>query len=91
MVQTFGSRRSHPSLRDGIGSGRPERCTDLPYSKTLHATIEVRAIAAVAIVNQESRWRLIPGAACHDFLVAADEWGGGGAQRLEPALGGVCA
>src|SRR5215472_5189052 len=68
MVQTFGSHRSHPSLSDGIGSGRPERRTNLPYSETPHATIEVRAIAAVTIVNQESRWRSIPGAAFHDLL-----------------------
>src|SRR5215472_16466259 len=68
MVQTFGSHRSHPSLSDGIGSGRPERRTNLPYSETPHATIEVRAIAAVAIVNQESRWRSIPGAAFHYLL-----------------------
>src|SRR5262252_6972346 len=68
MVQTFRSRRSHPSLSNGIGSGRPERRPNLPYSETPHATIEVRAIAAVAIVNQESRWRSIPGAAFHDLL-----------------------
>jgi hypothetical protein len=68
MVQTVGSHRSHPSVRDGIGSGRPERCANLPYSETPHATIEVRAVAAVAIVNQESRRRLIPGAAFHDLL-----------------------
>src|SRR6201997_3620778 len=68
MVQTFGSRRSHPSLSDGIGSGRPARRTNLPNSEAPHATIEVRAIAAVAIVNQESRWRSIPGAAFDDLL-----------------------
>jgi len=68
MVQTFRSRRSHPSLSNGIGSGRPERRPNLPYSETPHATIEVRAIAAVAIVDQESRWRSIPGAALHDLL-----------------------
>src|SRR5215469_13655162 len=66
MVQR--SRRSHPSLSNGIGSGRPERRPNLPYSETPHATIEVRAIAAVAIVDQESRWRSIPGAALHDLL-----------------------
>jgi hypothetical protein len=32
----------------------------LAYSEIPHATIEVRAIAAVAIVDQESRWRSIP-------------------------------
>src|SRR6516162_11341302 len=68
MVQTFGSHRSHPSLSDGISAGRPERRTNLLYSETPHATIEVRTIAAVAIVNQESRWRSIPGAAFHDLL-----------------------
>jgi hypothetical protein len=65
IVETFGSRRSHPSLSDG--SGRPDRRTNLPYSEAPHATIEVHAIAAVAIVNQESRWRSIPGA-FHDLL-----------------------
>src|SRR6201997_2143869 len=68
MVRAFGSHRSHPSLSDGIGLGRPERRTNLPYSQTPHATIEVRALAAVAIVNQESRWPSIPGAAFHDLL-----------------------
>ena len=42
---------------------RPKRRTKLPYSEIPHATIEVRAIAAVAIVNQESRRRSTPGAA----------------------------
>jgi hypothetical protein len=68
LVQTFGSRRSRASLSDGIASGRPEQRTNLPYSETPHATIEVRAIAPVAIVNQESRWRSIPGATFHDLL-----------------------
>src|ERR1700751_4674941 len=68
MVQTFGSRRSHPSLSDDIGPGRPERCTNLPYSETPHATIEVRAIAAVAIVNEKSRRHSIRGAAFYDLL-----------------------
>jgi hypothetical protein len=68
MVQTFGSHRSHPSLSDGIRSGRPKRRTNLPYSETPHGTIEVRAVAAVAIVNQDSRRRLIPVAAFHDSL-----------------------
>src|SRR5215470_11630386 len=67
MVQTFGSHGSHPSLSDGVG-WRPQRRTNLPYSETPHATIEVHAIAAVTIVNQESRWRSIPGAAFHDLL-----------------------
>ena len=40
----------------------------MAYSETPHATIEVRAIAAVAIVDQEPRWRSIPGAALHDLL-----------------------
>jgi hypothetical protein len=40
----------------------------LAYSETPHATIEVRATATVATVDQESRWRSIPGAAFHDLL-----------------------
>jgi hypothetical protein len=66
MVQTFGLHGSHPSLSDG--SGRPKRRTNLPYSETPHAAIEVRAIAAVAIVYQESWWRSIPDATFHDLL-----------------------
>ena len=33
-----------------------------------HATIEACSIAAVAIMDQKSRWRSIPGAAFHDLL-----------------------
>ena len=68
MVQTLRSRRSHPSLSDGIGSRRPERRANLPYPEAPHATIEACSIATVAIMNQKSRWCLIPGAAFHDLL-----------------------
>jgi hypothetical protein len=68
MVQTFRSRRPHPSLSNGIGAGRPEWRANLPYSEAPQAAIEVRTIAAVAIVNQKSRWRSVPGAAFHDLL-----------------------
>src|SRR5215831_9514789 len=67
MVQTLGSRRSHPSLSDGIGSRRPEWRANLPYPEAPHATIEACSIAAVAIMNQ-SRWGSIPGAAFNDLL-----------------------
>src|SRR5262249_35649175 len=40
MVQTLRSRRSHPSLSDGIGSRRSERHANLPYPECPHATIE---------------------------------------------------
>ena len=33
-----------------------------------HATIEACSIAAIAIVNQKSRWRSLPGVAFHDLL-----------------------
>jgi hypothetical protein len=33
-----------------------------------HVVIKTRAIAAATIVNQESRWRSVPGAAFHDLL-----------------------
>src|SRR6516225_2311413 len=41
---------------------------NLPYPEAPHATIEACAIAAVAIMDQKSRWRSIPGAAFHDLL-----------------------
>jgi hypothetical protein len=68
MVQTLRSRRSYPSLSDCIGSGRPERRANLLYSDAPHATVEARTIAAVAIVNQKSRWRVVPDAVFHDLL-----------------------
>jgi hypothetical protein len=68
MVQTLRSRRSHPSLSDGIGSRRPERRANLPYPEAPHATIEACSIATVAIMNQKSRRSSIPGAAFHDLL-----------------------
>src|SRR5215471_11230421 len=68
MVQTLRSRGSHPSLSDSMGSRRPERRANLPYPEAAHATIEAYSIAAVAIMNQKSRWRSIPGAAFHDLL-----------------------
>jgi hypothetical protein len=68
MVQTLRSSRSQPSLSDGIGSRRPERRANLPYPEASHATIEACFIATVAIMNQKSRWRSIPGAAFHNLL-----------------------
>jgi hypothetical protein len=46
-VQTFRSRRSYPSLSEGIGSKGSERRANLPYFDAPHATIEGRTIAAV--------------------------------------------
>jgi hypothetical protein len=68
VVQTFRSCRSHPSFRDGIGSGRSQRRANLPYSEVPRATIEAHAIAAIAAVNQESWWPSVPGAPFHDLL-----------------------
>jgi hypothetical protein len=68
MVRTLGSHRSHPSLSDGIRSTRPEQRANLPYPEVPHVRIEACYIAAVAIVNQKSWWRSIPGAAFHDLL-----------------------
>src|SRR5215468_8176751 len=68
MIKTLRSGRSHPSLSDGIGSRRPERRANLAYPEAPHATIEACSIAAVAIMNQKSWWRSIPGAAFHHLL-----------------------
>ena len=68
MVQALRSHRSHPSLSDGIGSMQPERRATLPYPEAPQATIEACSIAAVAIMNQESWRRSIPGAAFHHLL-----------------------
>ena len=38
------------------------------YPEAAHATIEAYSIAAIAIVNQKSRWRSLSGAAFHDLL-----------------------
>jgi hypothetical protein len=40
----------------------------LLYAKVAHAAIEARTIAAIAIMNQKSRWRSVSGAAFHDLL-----------------------
>src|SRR5215470_4399756 len=51
-----------------LGSRRPERRANLPYPEAAHATIKAYSIAAVAIMNQKSRWGSIPGAAFNDLL-----------------------
>jgi hypothetical protein len=54
VVQTLGPDRSHPALGDGVGSRRSEWCANLGNTNITHPTIESGAIAAVAVVNEET-------------------------------------
>ena len=68
MVETLGSRRLYPPLRNRVRSGGPERRSQLLDAETPQAVIECHAIAAITLVNQEPRWPSIPGAALHHLL-----------------------
>jgi hypothetical protein len=68
MVETLGARRLHPALGHGICPRRPEWRANLLYTKVPHTAIEAHAKAAIAIVNQKSRGRALPGAAFDDLL-----------------------
>ena len=55
MIQTFGSHRFHPALRDGDGLGRPERRADGSDAERFRPLLKRRCIASVTIVDETAR------------------------------------
>ena len=68
VVQALLPDRSHPSLGDRIGFGRPKWRAGLDDPKALQPSVEESAIAAIAVANQIAWWLTIPTAAFHDLL-----------------------
>jgi hypothetical protein len=68
VVQALGPDRSHPPLRNRVGARRFERCACVGYTEITHPPIEVRGIAAVAVVNDKA-WRLAVPTAAFDNLL----------------------
>jgi len=68
VVEALSSRRLHPSLRNRVCPGRPERRSHLLDAEPPQAAIESRAIATVTIVDQKPRWLSIPSAALYYLL-----------------------
>ena len=60
VIQTFGSDRSNPSLRDGVGLGRSERGAERCDAQVADSLIESRSITIVAVVDEKARWLAIP-------------------------------
>ena len=67
-VEALSSRQLHPSLRNRVCPGRPERRSHLLNAEPPQAAIESRAIATVTIVDQKPQWQSIPSAALHYLL-----------------------
>ena len=67
VIQTFGSDRSNPSLRDGVGLGRSERGADRCDAQVADSLIEGHPIPTVAVVDEKARWLTIPTASLHDL------------------------
>jgi hypothetical protein len=75
VVQALGPDRSHPSLRDGVGSRRSEWRANLGNTNITHATIESGAITAVAVMNEETSRYSVPSAAFDNLLsLASSAW-----------------
>src|SRR5215831_16981324 len=68
VVQALRPDRSHPALGNGVGPRRSERCANLSNPNVTHPTIEGRAVAAVAIMNEETSRYLVPSAAFDNLL-----------------------
>ena len=78
VVEALSSRRLHPSLRNRVCPGRPERRSHLLDAEPPQAAIESRAIATVTIVDQKPQWQSIPSAALHYLLgypLCRRKWG----------------
>jgi hypothetical protein len=88
MIQTFGSDRSDPPLRERVRPRGPHGGPDPSDAEPLHAAIELHPEPAVPVTNQIPRRVPIPATRLHDLL--GRPLGGGllGHPRLEdlPAL-----
>ena len=68
MVETLGSHRLDPSLRDRVRPGRLEWRSHLLNAEMPQAALECGAIATATVVNQKPWWQSIPRAALHYLL-----------------------
>lgn len=67
VVQTFGSNRFHPSLRDGVGLRRSERRADRSDTESFQPQIKGHSVTTVTIVNEKARWRALPTTSLDDL------------------------
>ena len=68
VVQALGPDRSHPALGDGVGSRRSEWRANLGNANITHPTIEGGAVAAVAVMDEETSRYSLPSAAFDNLL-----------------------
>ena len=68
VVQALGPDRSHPALGNRVRPRRSEGRASLGNTEITHPPIEAGAIAAVAVVNEET-WRLAVPTAAFDNLL----------------------
>jgi hypothetical protein len=68
-VEAFDPDRSHPALGDGVSPRRPERSAYLGNTNVTHATIKSAAIAAVAVMNEETSRYSVPERSIRQFAV----------------------
>ena len=78
VVQALGPDRSHPALGDRVGARRSERRAYLGNTNIAHPTIEGGAVAAVAVMNEETSQYSLPRAAFENLLSRPR---GGGIRR----------
>ena len=68
VIQALGPDRSHPALGDGVGPRRSEWRAKLGNTNIAHPTIEGGAVAAVAVMNEETSQYSLPRAAFENLL-----------------------
>jgi hypothetical protein len=74
VVQALGPDRPHPALGNRVGPRRSERRAHLGKTEITHPPIEAGAIAAVAVMNEET-WRLAVPTATFDNLLCRPRGG----------------
>jgi hypothetical protein len=67
VVQTFGSNRFHPPLRDGVGLRRSEGGADRSGTESLQPQVKGCPIPAITIVDKKAGWLTIPTASLDDL------------------------
>ena len=67
VIQTFGSGRSHPSHRDGVGLGRFERGAHRCAAQVADPAMEGGSVATVSVIDEKARWLTIPTASLDDL------------------------
>ncbi len=68
VIQALGPNRPHPPFCNGVRLWRFYRCSDLPDPKGSDPSIELCTIAAIAVMDEISRWTSVPIRSLHDLL-----------------------